>query len=173
MGFLVDKLTLDHAFLQDFSYSPSGTISPMLYIHISISHCWYTKAHQWSHCLSTHSLSHIAYKQNNIVTNMKCLILHINNSLHHKWLSFNSRQTADDIKATLWNPSSHKTVHTTHCFTCTADKHTNSEPHTVPSMQYMYETANCACLCSLTTTTDILIVHELRMVKLGEEKPNL
>ena len=43
-------------------------------------------------------------------------------------------------------------------------QHTNSEPHTVPSMQYMYETTllelrNCAILCSLTTAIGTQAVY--------------
>ena len=62
----------------------------------------------------------------------------------------------------------------THSLKFTSHKHTNSEPHTVPSTQYMYESnllelLNCASLCSLTT--GMFILHELQMVKLKEEKP--
>jgi len=77
---------------------------------------------------------------------------------------------------TQHNTTQHKhAVHTTNCLTFTSHKHTNSEPHTVPSIQYMYETTllelfNCAILCSLTTVIGRFILHELQMVKLQEEK---
>ena len=93
----------------------------------------------------------------------------------------NSISTAEDTTihsvALPHDTTQHKhTVHTTHCLKFTSHKHTNSEPHTVPSMQYMYETTllellNCAILCSLTTATGRFILHELQMVKLQEEKP--
>ena len=53
-------------YCKNFHCCPSGTISPMLYIHIPISHCWFTKAHQQSHCLSTLSLTY------NIQTKQSC-----------------------------------------------------------------------------------------------------
>ena len=43
------------------------------------------------------SLTHLTYKQNNLLKNIKCLILHINYSLHQKWVLLNSRSKDEDI----------------------------------------------------------------------------
>jgi hypothetical protein len=90
----------------------------------------------------------------------------------------NSISTAEDTTShfvplphdTTQHNTTH-TVHTTHSLKFTSHKHANSEPHTVPSIQYMYETTllellNCAILCSLTTAIGRFFLHELQMVKL-------
>jgi hypothetical protein len=53
-----------------------------------------TKAHQW---LSTLLLSHVTHKQNDLVTNLKCLWLLINYCLHQKWVLLNGISRAEDI----------------------------------------------------------------------------
>ena len=75
---------------------------------------------------------------------MNCLILHINYSLHHKWLSLNSRQMAEDITRhfvgfTQETRQDKETVNTTHSLIFLLYIHSNSEPHTIPCMQYMNE----------------------------------
>jgi hypothetical protein len=42
-------------YCKHFSCCPPSAIPPMLYIHIFISHCWFTKAHQRSQCVSLQS----------------------------------------------------------------------------------------------------------------------
>jgi len=78
-----------------------------------------------------HSLTHVTYKQNNDLTNVKCLILHINYFLHQMWVLLNSRSRAEDIKSHFvglpqHNTTQHKqTVHATHCLTFFSDNTPN------------------------------------------------
>ena len=69
--------------------------------------------------------THTIYKQNNVLTNLKYFILHINYSLHQKLVLFNSRSRAEDIKKELyripeWQKTT-QTVHTTHCLILLSD----------------------------------------------------
>ena len=145
----------------------------MLYIHLLISHCWYTKAHQLSHCHThTLSLSHVTHK-NNLVTNLKCLILHINYSLHKKWVLLNRISTAEDTTshsvALPHDITQHNTTQHTQCTLHNVSNllHTNTptqNPTQFP-VRSTFETTllellNCAILCSLTTATGNQAVYQ-------------